>query len=998
MAGSSSSPLSFADALDAGQKQRQIESSFAEATRHLRGESRLKDDRGFQHALQPKKRNVRSSKVSARNFRQPVPSFPAPQPHPLGQEPSTLPGAWPSSSHYDFNMDDFGDDFQNQDDGQLFGENDVDDPYPDFIAAFDISKSILEPPMLPVDEYLELLFKLRVAQCTRVDQRCWVVEGMREGLPETGKFYHLILHEGSAQTSATCDCPTGRNVQPCIHKDAILKDPAAFKGQQAISSYSNPAAIEIAASLHGRHSWISVLSSQSMTGAQLIRHDQKRTIVSLVGPDSWSCSAYGCSGHSKPAATCIHRSRAKAFLEHVLGRDVNEVEDCADDELAAIDDSPVTAQAHYQQRACSFQPRPPPRYCRLPSELDTEPSPPTLDALPAVLPFDGVGRCSCGATYSSAAPTFARSCIIYHTRGVIKKEIEVQRCGCKRRGETRTIGPDLNSYDLFNWSVDLVFSHELLNSYTSQLAASPTPLSAFHTTITDAYSENRCQQAFVARSTFMKVYFAFIELQQAQVEFSCPTCGPTPSAIIADGVVLAHSAKLQHSRLNPPTNPSGPANTNAMPGKVLPFLPVAALRDSLQQLANNLLPPSNPSRSIFLDTFCQHINAARTLPNVEATRSTWMKVLQQFVRAVCRDFAPQNGEVLIAVRHVLREFAAGEGVWQMCRPVCVPWLRSFTNKSLQFPSTESSKTATTIAAHSPSLGLLIRSLNDCAAQEPESYKTLVAALLPLLSSVADMVEHQKIMFGLVVSSDTEQQVSAALDSTSSLASSPFPTSNVPYAQSGQFYGAPQCRERPLYTRFGEKRSTTGYSRDGDDAQQLLSVEGVGTCKKYFNDYVTQRRTGGIMALWCRHLVCVGFHVIPRCEGRNDVFSAVFTHWQHPPDVIIYDFACQLAPYCLAREPSFFKNVLFVVDQMHQHGHSTCTSSSYLSSYMSTDPQLQHINSSAAECGNAGLSRIRKSVSYCNQEHAVLLIKQFLSIWNRRRMLRMVSGRKGNARQ
>ncbi|CAD6920858.1 unnamed protein product [Tilletia laevis] len=207
--------------------------------------------------------------------------------------------------------------------------------------------------------------------------------------------------------------------------------------------------------------------------------------------------------------------------------------------------------------------------------------------------------------------------------------------------------------------------------------------------------------------------------------------------------------------------------------------------------------------------------------------------------------------------------------------------------------------------------------------------------------------------------------------------------SVPYTQSGSLYGAARCRDRPLYPRFGEKADL-----NHSDEQQS-SGDGPGPCRKFFSDYVSQRQTGGIMALWCRHLVCVGFHIIPKCEGRNDVFSAVFTHWPKPPDTIIYDFACQLAPYSLAREPAFFKNVLFVVDQMHQHGHATCTTSSFLSTYMNTNPELQNINSSAAECGNAGLSRIKKSVSYCSQEHAMLLIKQFLGVWNRRRMRAML---------
>jgi hypothetical protein len=44
--------------------------------------------------------------------------------------------------------------------------------------------------------------------------------------------------------------------------------------------------------------------------------------------------------------------------------------------------------------------------------------------------------------------------------------------------------------------------------------------------------------------------------------------------------------------------------------------------------------------------------------------------------------------------------------------------------------------------------------------------------------------------------------------------------------------------------------------------------------------------------------------------------------------------------------------------------------------------LIHINSSAAECGNGGIARIRKSVSYMGQERAILYTRVFIAVWNR----------------
>jgi hypothetical protein len=90
----------------------------------------------------------------------------------------------------------------------------------------------------------------------------------------------------------------------------------------------------------------------------------------------------------------------------------------------------------------------------------------------------------------------------------------------------------------------------------------------------------------------------------------------------------------------------------------------------------------------------------------------------------------------------------------------------------------------------------------------------------------------------------------------------------------------------------------------------------------------------------------------------------------------------LGPYCMTREPEFFADTLFVIDDFHAKGHSKCAPASFLKTYAELDPRLVHINSSAAECGNGGIARIRKSVSYMGQERAIIYMKTFFAVWNR----------------
>jgi hypothetical protein len=188
---------------------------------------------------------------------------------------------------------------------------------------------------------------------------------------------------------------------------------------------------------------------------------------------------------------------------------------------------------------------------------------------------------------------------------------------------------------------------------------------------------------------------------------------------------------------------------------------------------------------------------------------------------------------------------------------------------------------------------------------------------------------------------------------------------------------PQIRHRPIYPRLThDQRIEKSGSRGAK-------------CSKYYSQYGEQRLTGGIMCAWCTHIICYGFHCIPRGEGRNDVFSAMVTRWPEAPKRVIYDFACALGPYCMIREAEFFADTLFVIDKFHAKGHTKCAPAAFLSSYSSIDPRLAPINSSAAECGNGGISRIRKSVSYMSQERAIEYTKTFLSIWNRLRIRKLL---------
>ena len=93
---------------------------------------------------------------------------------------------------------------------------------------------------------------------------------------------------------------------------------------------------------------------------------------------------------------------------------------------------------------------------------------------------------------------------------------------------------------------------------------------------------------------------------------------------------------------------------------------------------------------------------------------------------------------------------------------------------------------------------------------------------------------------------------------------PNPSSVSPhqgYLVTGVCYGSPAVRVCPKYVHLPNNTAL-------EDKLQDLTERKTGdtACGKYYNTYKKQGLIGGLMVLWCRHSICVGFHVIPTCEG------------------------------------------------------------------------------------------------------------------------------------
>ena len=301
-------------------------------------------------------------------------------------------------------------------------------------------------------------------------------------------------------------------------------------------------------------------------------------------------------------------------------------------------------------------------------------------------------------------------------------------------------------------------------------------------------------------------------------------------------------------------------------------------------------------------------------------------------------------------RQLLQQTFSSDSILQLITPAVIPLMLDYAKG--EAPDDR-------LTAFVPALGMVFRNL-----QSPQESHAVVEAMHNILRPFCRLLASRarNIFDDLVLRREVI------------LASMLNPCDDDNFEETGCYYGKPPCRARPFY--------------EGKDIANEKSIKDEGTCRKLYSTYTKNNLTGGLMALWCPHLICLGFHKIPVCEGRNDVFSAILRYWEHAPDVVIYDFACQLGPYCMQREPEFFKDTLFVVDEMHANGHTQCSQACFISNYMNVRSRLMGVNSSTAKTSNSRLNRIRKSVSYMGQSHAILFTYVYLSVWNRKKELEL----------
>lgn len=335
-----------------------------------------------------------------------------------------------------------------------------------------------------------------------------------------------------------------------------------------------------------------IFSVCSTRGASL--QGGKRTIVSLSRGGQWSCRS--CPGRGR----CHHETFAVEYASRA-GITDEQGELNADLVTHAPDVGPdKSSPVPFVKSPVSHLPIPPPRWCRLSTDVLNYPSSSSL-LPPLLLPLDAQSQCCCGSVKPESIDTTTQSFVVFGVRTATSCEIEVAGCVvCRHR--LRKYGPDCSSIGIFNWNNHYGFTHELLNEYTSFFTSTIVPFSSFVTSRHRAYTDSLSPLPFCSTETFTRVWFAFAELQALDSGMQCVSCGKHPEVVIADGVSIAYSSSKFVQGLLPPsaTSPTSPVNSTVAPcsSDSRKAISDRKLRKEVQGLTSALSRPTNFSLSL----------------------------------------------------------------------------------------------------------------------------------------------------------------------------------------------------------------------------------------------------------------------------------------------------------------------------------------------------------------------------------------------------------------
>lgn len=205
----------------------------------------------------------------------------------------------------------------------------------------------------------------------------------------------------------------------------------------------------------------------------------------------------------------------------------------------------------------SYLPVLPPAWATLPSDPLLYERPKPLLVAPPVISLSLQSSCPCGPSRTMFNPKdeiLEDDCLVYTLTTALTSRIQLQLCRtCSGRKRRRYIGPEPGASGIFNFNNRILFTHDLLDEYTSAFTSSETPFVAWVLVMERRYKTYESPKPFVSEKVFRAAWFAYVNLQRFDGDMSCPKCGPTPEETIWDGITLGFTRKHLLPSLRAPT-------------------------------------------------------------------------------------------------------------------------------------------------------------------------------------------------------------------------------------------------------------------------------------------------------------------------------------------------------------------------------------------------------------------------------------------------------------
>ncbi|KAJ7589287.1 hypothetical protein C8J56DRAFT_1048926 [Mycena floridula] len=749
--------------------------------------------------------------------------------------------------------------------------------------------------------YQELVFP-GVAGFHRIGQTIFLVhEWNPEKRQVTKNWLHLTCRIQGDGLLIGCLCQHCR-IWPtdCVHKlffKEYKEEKFGFSSGQSWPSIENKAVLVLREPVDNKQT-INTFSVGLIS-------EQRRVIVTHSGEDdgtgSWFCQ--------------------KDALQHLVQLDPDAKDDHPDEDAANTLPDVLTMST---DECISKREILPPEWSSLSSDKPLYERTTFGQPIPDIIPIDQHGSCLCTeGRWDPFTETVQCKGVVYGLYEAKEVLVEVQKCSICPSIRCHYVRPDTRDLRLLNYNNSTLFTHELLEDYCSAFTTSETPFVAWVTMISRRYHSRGSPRPFVEDDLFRSTWFAYTGLLQLGGDMQCSICGPFPRHIIWDSVSIAISKKYLNDEMRPPTicHTKSVTRENVRNGHQWHALLDPSLRLAIQDVVkefdaddseghwdncefaiDRLFLVNQDMSATFEGIFGHAASEAREKRALEATDGENSKEK--------RAYEAKEAKVH---RRLFEQIAADESILQMITKPGLAQLYEFNSR----PCEELVTKMLFIPALMNSLELELRIHDEYGDELLGLCRWLE---LRATTAYADLVaKHEGPL--------PEQQK----------------LEEETWKKTGCCYSMPQLRHRPRYPRIKNDQRYGGSEKRG------------GNCSKYYARYGKNGLTGGIMAPWCTHSIAYGFHCIPIGEGRNDVFAAMVTQWPKAPEMVVYDFACALGPYCMAREPQFFADTQFVINTFHTSGHKKCSHAAFLQTYTAVDPRLQTLNSSAAECGNGAES-------------------------------------------